>query len=107
MNAVFKGKTIRPKAGGFVKSFSAVIPLKTGMTSKLKSRLFTGPSRFYNSLCPAPSINDADGFKRADCLSLPDGRRVSARSGRFGDAQEKAGHGSFLLVRFSCACKRS
>jgi len=62
--------------------------------------------RFFSSLCSAPSIDDADGIKRADCLSLPDGRRVSARSGRFGDAQDQAEHGRFLLVRFSCACKK-
>jgi len=42
------------------------------------------------SLCPAPSIDGADGKKRADCLSLPTGRRVSASSGRPVDAQEEA-----------------
>jgi hypothetical protein len=34
-----------------------------------------------------PSIGDADGNKRADCLSLPSGRRVSACSVRSTDAQ--------------------
>jgi hypothetical protein len=39
------------------------------------------------SLCHAPSIDDADGKKRADCLTPPKGGGVSARSGRVGDAQ--------------------
>jgi hypothetical protein len=42
---------------------------------------------FFISHCPAPSIGDAGGNKRADCLSPPKGGRVSACSGRKGDAQ--------------------
>jgi hypothetical protein len=49
-------------------------------------------NRFYAlglllSHCPAPSIGDSDGNKRADCLSPLKGGRVSACSGRNGDAQ--------------------
>ena len=55
---------------------------------------------FFISLCPAPSIDDVDGNKRADCLSPLIGGRVSACSGRNGDAQDKAGHGRVLLLRF-------
>jgi hypothetical protein len=62
-------------------------------------------NRFYAlglllSHCPAPSIGDSDGNKRADCLSPLKGGRVSACSGRNGDAQDKAGHGRALLLRF-------
>jgi len=42
--------------------------------------------RWFDPLCPAPSIDAADGIKRADCLSPPIGERVSAGSGRYGDA---------------------
>jgi hypothetical protein len=42
------------------------------------------------SLFSAPSIGDPAGFKSADCLSLPNGRRVSARAGRVIDAQGSA-----------------
>ena len=38
-------------------------------------------------LCPAPRIGDVDGKKRADCLSPLLSGRVSACSGRNGDAQ--------------------
>ena len=41
------------------------------------------------------------GREKACGLSeLADGGRVSARSDRIGDAQEEAGHGRFLLLRF-------
>lgn len=57
----------------------------------------------FNSLCPAPSIPSADEKTRR--LSEP---RRSLREGgvSFGgserrlDAQDEAGHGRFLLVRF-------
>jgi hypothetical protein len=55
---------------------------------------------FFYPLCPAPSIDEAAGKKRADCLSPSTDGRVSACSGRYGDAQEEAGHGRLLLVRF-------
>jgi len=55
---------------------------------------------FFISLCPAPSIGDAEGNKRADCLTPRKSGRVSACSARNGDAQEEAGHGRFLLLRF-------
>jgi hypothetical protein len=61
---------------------------------------------WFNSLCPAPIIDDAAGKKHAGCLSTPWGGRVSACSGRFGDAQGEAGRGRFLLVRFSFARKK-
>jgi hypothetical protein len=43
---------------------------------------------FYISLCPAPSIGDVDGNKRADCLSPLTGGQVFACSDRNGDAQD-------------------
>jgi len=60
----------------------------------------------FISLCSAPSIDGADGKKRADCLpasggSEPaDGGGVSAWSVRREDAQDKAEHGRYLLLRF-------
>ena len=41
-------------------------------------------------LCPAPSIDDTAGEKRADCLTPPKGGGVSACSGRIVDAQGSA-----------------
>jgi len=55
-----------------------------------------------NSLCPAPSIGDAAGKKHAN---LFESRRSEAKAGRVSagrvdDAQDQAGHGRLLLVRF-------
>jgi hypothetical protein len=45
---------------------------------------------FFISPCPAPSIGDADGKRRADCLSPLISGRVSARSGRINRAMLQA-----------------
>jgi len=63
-------------------------------------RLKTLLSSWVYPLCHAPSIDGADGKKHADCLSPLQGGRVSAGSGRFGDAQDTRGTGRVLLVRF-------
>jgi hypothetical protein len=57
-------------------------------------------SDFFISLCPAPSIGEGAGKKRADLFESAAGGRVSASSGRIDDAQDQAGHRRFLLVRF-------
>jgi hypothetical protein len=65
-------------------------------------------------LCHAPSIDEVDGQKSADCLSptvaLAKVGRISALSGRFGDAQGSpvgaAGHGRLLLVRFLARARK-
>jgi len=50
--------------------------------------------------CPAPSIGEVAGKKRAALFESADGGRVSAGSGRIDDAQDQAGLGRFLWVRF-------
>jgi len=52
------------------------------------------------SHCPALRIDDADGNKRADCLSPLKGGRVSARSGRNGDAQDTRDTGVLFCFVF-------
>jgi hypothetical protein len=69
-------------------------------TKQEKNELTGCLSEFNFPLCPAPSIDDMDRKKRADCLTPPNGGGVSACSVRFGDAQDQAGQGGFLLVTF-------
>jgi hypothetical protein len=47
---------------------------------------------FWNSLCPAPSIADSAGQKRADCLSEASFRVLrpcQGRAGKSGDTNQK------------------
>ena len=57
-------------------------------------------------LCHAPSIDDADGKKPADCLTPSQDGGVSAGSGRFGDAQDNLGTRAPSFGSFSSAWKK-
>ena len=100
-------RTVRPVVK-FIRRFPSIVPTRPRSPAKPQASgsPLEGDSitvfefMVYIALCPALSIDGADGKKRADCLSPPTGGGVSACSGRNDDAQDKAGHGRFLLLRF-------